>query len=91
MGLNVFSRAPLCSARVTPVRLTGETLESINFLVGATNRSKSCLLQEAVEQYVQREKAVVGEIRQGLDAMNEGRTVSHKVVKERLKAKGFNV
>ena len=77
--------------QATTIRLTGETLERINFLAEATNRSKSYLLQEAVEQYVQREKAVVDEIRQGIDAMNEGRTVSHKVVKERLRAKGFNV
>ena len=77
--------------QATTIRLTSETLECINFLADATNRSKSYLLQEAVEQYVQREKAVVDEIRQGIDAMNEGRTVSHKVVKERLRAKGFNV
>lgn len=77
--------------QATTIRLTSETLDHITFLANATNRSKSYLLQEAVEQYVQREKAVVDEIRQGLDAMNEGRTVSHKVVKERLRAKGFNV
>lgn len=77
--------------QATTIRLAGETLECINFLADATNRSKSYLLQEAVEQYVQREKAVVDEIRQGIDAMNEGRTVSHKIVKERLRAKGFNV
>ena len=77
--------------QATTVRLTSETIDDINFLAGTTNRSKSYLLQEAVEQYVQREKAVIDDIRQGLDAMQEGRTVSHKVVKERLRAKGFNV
>jgi len=77
--------------QATTVRLTSETLECINFLADTTNRSKSYLLQEAVEQYVQREKAVIDAIRQGLDAMHEGRTVSRKVVKERLRAKGFNV
>ncbi|CAK7069198.1 MAG: hypothetical protein DELT_01802 [Desulfovibrio sp.] len=77
--------------QATTIRLTDETLDCINFLAGATNRSKSYLLQEAVEQYVQREKAVVDEIRQGIAAMHEGRTVSHKVVKERMRAKGFNV
>ncbi len=77
--------------RATTIRLTEETLVGINFLADATDRSKSYLLQEAVEQYVAREKAVVDEIRQGLDAMNEGRTVPHKLVKERLRAKGFNV
>lgn len=77
--------------QATTIRLSDETLDCINFLADATNRSKSYLLQEAVEQYVQREKAVVDEIRQGLNAMNEGRTVTHKTVKERLRAKGFNV
>lgn len=77
--------------QATTVRLTDETLESINLLADAMGRSKSYLLQEAVEQYVQREKTVIDEIRQGLDAMNEGRTVSHQVVKERLRAKGFSV
>ncbi len=77
--------------QATTIRLTGETLDCIAFLANATNRSKSYLLQEAVEQYVQREQAVINEIQQGLDAMREGRAVSHKVVKERLRAKGFNV
>ncbi len=77
--------------QATTIRLTGETLDSIALLADATNRSKSYLLQEAVEQYVQREKAVIDEIRQGLDAVHEGRTIPHKVVKERLRAKGFNV
>ena len=76
--------------QATTIRLTDDTLDCINYLAEATNRSKSYLLQEAVEQYVQREKAVIDEIKQGLDAMNEGRTVSHKVVKERLRAKGFS-
>ena len=77
--------------QATTVRLTGETLECINFIADATNRSKAYLLQEAVEQYVQRERAVIDQIRQGIDAKNEGRTVSHKLVKERLRGKGFNV
>jgi len=77
--------------QATTVRLTGETLECINFIADATNRSKAYLLQEAVEQYVQRERAVIDQIQQGVDAMNEGRTVAHKVVKERLRAKGFDV
>lgn len=77
--------------QATTIRLSSETVDSINFLAEATNRSKSYLLQEAVEQYVQREKAVINDIRQGINAMHEGQTISHKVVKERLKAKGFNV
>ncbi len=77
--------------QATTIRLTDETLDSINLLADATDRSKSYLLQEAVEQYVQREKAVIDDIRQGIEAMNEGRTLSHKAVKERLRAKGFNV
>jgi predicted transcriptional regulator len=77
--------------QATTIRITGETLDCINFLADANNRSKSYLLQEAVEQYVQREKAVIEDIRHGIDAMSEGRTVSHKVVKKRLRAKGFNV
>ena len=77
--------------QATTVRLTNETLECINFIADATNKSKAYLLQEAVEQYVQRERYVVEQIQQGVDAVDEGRTVAHKVVKERLRAKGFNV
>jgi predicted transcriptional regulator len=46
---------------------------------------------QAVEQSGQKEKSVIDDIRQGLDAMNEGRTVSHKVVQERLRAKRVSV
>lgn len=77
--------------QATTIRLSNETLECINFIAKATNRSRAYLLEEAVEQYVQREQLVIEQIQQGIDAMNEGRTVSHKVVKERLRAKGFNV
>jgi predicted transcriptional regulator len=84
MNTGVFMR------QATTVRLTSETLDCINFLAEATSRSKSYILQEAVEQYVQREKSVIDDIRQGIDAMNEGRTLSHKLVQERLRAKGFS-
>ena len=77
--------------QATTVRLNPETLEYITRIANATNRSQSYLLQEAVEQYVQREKAVIDQIQEGVMAKNEGRTVSHKVVKERLRAKGFDV
>ena len=76
--------------QATTIRLSGETLDCIKFLAETTSRSQSFLLQEAVEQYVQREKMLIDEIQQGIDAMNDGRTVSHSVVKERMKAKGFN-
>ena len=77
--------------QTTTVRLKDETLESVNLIAAATNRSKSYVLQEAVEQYVQRESAVIEQIQQGIKAASEGRTISHKEVKERLRAKGFNV
>jgi predicted transcriptional regulator len=77
--------------QATTVRLTIETLECLNLIAEATNRSRAYLLQEAVEQYVQKERTVIDQILQGVDARNEGRTIAHKVVKERLRAKGFNV
>ncbi len=77
--------------QTTTVRLKDETLASVNLIATATNRSQSYILQEAVEQYVLRERAVIEQIREGLEAAREGRTLSHKEVRSRLRAKGFNV
>jgi len=38
-----------------------------------------------------RRRLAMKNLHQGVDAKNEGRTIADKVVKERLRAKGFNV
>lgn len=75
----------------TSIRLQDKTLEAVDKIASALNRSRAFVLKEAVEQYVQREQALIADIEEGLKAVKEGRTISHSAVVERMRAKGFNV
>ena len=75
----------------TSIRLRDETLDAVDKIATSLNRSRSFVLNEAVTQYVEREKALLDDIEEGLQAAREGRTIPHRAVLERLRAKGFDV
>ncbi|MBS3649893.1 CopG family ribbon-helix-helix protein [Pseudaminobacter sp. 19-2017] len=76
---------PHLSETVT-VRLSGETKAKLNALAEHTRRTKSFLAGEAIEDYVERELAIVAGVQRGLDDMEAGRVTSHKDAMRRIKA-----
>jgi len=60
---------------ITSIRLPDELREKIEGLARATGRSKSFLMQEAIERYVENEAWQVARIEEGIQADNAGEHV----------------
>ena len=60
---------------ITSIRLSDELRRKIDLLVQATGRSKSFLMQEAIEQYVENEAWQIARIEEGLQADDAGQHV----------------
>ena len=68
------------------VRLKSETKEKLAELSRHTRRTRSFLAGEAIENYVERELAIVAAIHRGLDDMKAGRVVPHDVAMKQIRA-----
>ena len=60
---------------ITSIRLSDELRRKIDLLVEATGRSKSFLMQEAIEQYIENEAWQIAQIEEGLHADDDGQHV----------------
>lgn len=67
---------PMTSTTMT-IRVSADLKEKLDRLAADTRRSRSFLAAEAVSAYVARELAIVEGIKQGIDDVEHGRTVSH--------------
>jgi predicted transcriptional regulator len=65
------------------VRITSETKAILDSLSKSTNRSKNFLAREAITNFVHSEAEIVEGIKQGIEDVRLGRTVTHaNVVKK---------
>ncbi|MEW4571292.1 ribbon-helix-helix protein, CopG family [Tautonia sp. JC769] len=58
-------------------RINGELAEQVEHLATALGRSKSWLLQQALESYVTSERQFLDVIQEGIDAYHAGQVVDH--------------
>ena len=65
------------SAQTMSIRLSSATSEKLAELAEHTHRSESELAGQAVDDYVDRELAIVSGIRRGLEDMKAGRVTPH--------------
>jgi predicted transcriptional regulator len=68
------------------VRLPKETKALLDSLSKSTNRSKNFLAREAIANFVHSEAEIVDGIKQGLEDVRAGRTVSHAEVVKKSRA-----
>ena len=61
-------------------RISEELDQNLRRLSAATGRSKSRLVAEALEGYVESEKDFIEAVEQGIQAADEGRLVEHEAV-----------
>lgn len=59
------------------VRVSTELRDRLEAIAKATKRSKSFLSKEAIEEFVLIEEQELAAIREGLEDMREGNTISH--------------
>ncbi len=69
------------------LRLPKGTKERLQELANATGRTKAFLAQEAIERYLELESWQIQAIKEGLKAVDEGKVVSVKNIKEEWKLK----
>ena len=74
------------SSTTLTVRISPEVKERLGRLADRTRRTKSFLAGEAITDFVDRELAIIGGIRRGMDDMQAGRVVPHKQAMRRLRA-----
>jgi RHH-type transcriptional regulator, rel operon repressor / antitoxin RelB len=70
------------------VRVPKETAEKLAALAEATDRSKSYLAAQAIEEYLETQEWQIRAIEEGIKDVEEGRVVSHERVKEWLQSWG---
>lgn len=70
------------------VRVPKETAEKLSTLAQATDRSKSYLAAQAIEEYLLAQEWQIKAVQEGLQDVAAGRTVSHDKVKEWLQSWG---
>jgi predicted transcriptional regulator len=70
--------------QTTSVRLSSATSEKLAELAQHTRRSEKELVDQAVDDYVERELAIISGIQLGLDDMRAGRVTPHADVMREL-------
>ncbi len=64
------------------LRLSKDIKERLQQLADATGRTKSFLAQEAIEKYLELESWQVNAVREGIKAVDEGKTVSFEDIEK---------
>jgi predicted transcriptional regulator len=76
---------------VTTIRFDQETLGQLDGMATSLGRPRSWVVKEAVKRYLGYETWFREEVQKGLDAVAEGKTVSHEEVKNSIRDMGIHV
>ena len=71
-------------------RLDPETAKKLELLVKATARSKSFLVAEAIETYVEDQAWQIGAIKEGIKEADSGKFATDRDVSKTVKKRGVN-
>jgi predicted transcriptional regulator len=81
----IFMKTDTISARLNP-----ETAKKLELLVKATARSRSYLVAEAIEAYVEEQAWQIGAIREGIKEADKGKFATDQEVRKTFKKWGLN-
>jgi len=73
--------------KVTTIRMGSGTLKRIDGVARAMNRSRTWVVNQAIEHYLDYEEWFVGAVETGLKDVKSGRLVEHKAVLEKWERK----
>ena len=76
--------------KATTVRLADETLQRVDQLADAMNRSRAWVIKEAVDRYLDHEEWFVQQVTSAIDAIDAGQIATADEVAERFKRWGVN-
>ena len=69
-------------------RAVAEKIDALDSLAAALDRSRSYLINEAINNYIELQAYQDALVRKGLEEMRKGRLVSHEEVVKRVKRAG---
>jgi predicted transcriptional regulator len=69
-------------------RAEADKIDALDTLAAAQDRSRSYLINEAIDNYIELHAYQDALVRKGLEEMQKGRVVSHEEVVKRLKRPG---
>jgi len=67
------------------VRVPKKTAARLKKLAKVTDRSKSYLAAQAIEQYIAEEEDYIRKVQEGIDAMDRGEFYTHEEMLKRIK------
>lgn len=73
--------------RTSSIRIEESTLGRLDRLADTLDRSRTWLVNEAIERYLDHEEWLVRSVEEGIEAADRGETVPHAEVMDRLRAK----
>lgn len=77
--------------KVTTVRMDEDILGRINGLARELKRSRSWVIKEAIERFLDYEEWYIQEVRKGIDEVSRGEIATSKEVKNQFQKYGVNV
>jgi predicted transcriptional regulator len=77
-------------AQTVSARLNPDTAKKLELLVKATARSRSYLVAEAIETYVEDQTWQIEAIKEGIEEADKGKFATDKEVKKTFKKWGLN-
>ncbi len=82
---------PHTSAQSISTRFAADTLARLNAVSRMQNCSRSDIIKEAVDGYLDAMVWFEGQVRQGLDDLENGRRISHENLKAKYRTLGVGV
>ena len=76
--------------KATTIRINDDKLDRIDGLAKALNRSRSWVINQAVDRFLSYEEWFVNEVRDGMAEMTRGEIASHDEAVEKFRKWGVN-
>ena len=77
--------------KVTTVRMDEDILDRVDGLASELKRSRSWVIKEAIERFLDYEEWYIQEVRKGIDEVSRGEIATSEEVKDRFIKHGVNV
>ena len=77
----------MSAEKTTTVRMESRTLKRVDGLANAMSRSRTWVINQAIERYLDYEEWFVGEVRHALKQVEAGEVLEHSEVVKRLERK----
>jgi predicted transcriptional regulator len=76
--------------KATTIRINNDTLGRIDGLANTLSRSRSWVINQAIERFLDYEEWYIQEVREGIDEVSRGEIATPEEVKDRFRKYGAN-